>query len=107
MTQTVNVAPMMPPGIPAQHFRRAVAGEEADKLQHKNERAGCRLGKAKASQHFGCGQPLVGLDRILRDIGQDGVSPTDGDHGHLGKEPSDVGVGPAHGRHQHDDRHQP
>jgi len=75
---------------------RPVAGEKPDELQHEDQRAGGRLGKAKSAQHFRRGEPMITLDGLLRDIGQYRISAAERHDSHFREEPSNIGVDAAH-----------
>ncbi len=86
---------------------RPKAGEEADELQNQDQRTRCRFREAKTREHLRGRQPVIRLDRVLRDIGEHRVSTADGDNRHLGEEPGDVRERAADGNHQESDRQQP
>ena len=102
-----------PPRVPARRAicpaGLAVGGEEADELEDHDQRAGGGLGHAEAVEHLAGGEPAVGADRLLGDVGEDGVGAAEGDDGHAGEEGGDVGedvAGAGEGEEERD-RHQP
>ena len=62
------------------------AAEEADEDQHQDQRAWRRFGKPEPGQHLVGQQPMMDLDRLLRDVGEHGIGAAEGDGGHLRKE---------------------
>ena len=83
----------------AQARRRAAGGSapgiaegahEADELDHHDQRPRRGLGHAEAVQHLAGLEPAVGLDRLLRDVGEHGVGAAEGDHRHLREEDGDL-----------------
>ncbi|MNU02423.1 hypothetical protein D3C72_2461230 [compost metagenome] len=46
---------------------------------------------------------MIGLDRLLRDIGKNRIGPTEGHHGHLGEEQPDGAVNGVKSKHHTDD----
>ena len=68
--------------------RRGIAegGEEADELRHQDQRAGRGLGEAEAVDHLRRGHPVIGLDRLLRHVGQQRIGAAEAHHGELGEE---------------------
>ena len=69
-----------------QHLRAPIAGEKADILHDHDERARCRLGHAETGQHLAGAQPVISLDRLLRDIGQHGIGAAETDDGDFAEE---------------------
>ena len=57
---------------------------------HHDQRARRRLGHAEAVEHLAGLQPAVGLDRLLRDIGEHRIGAAEGDDRHLGEEHRDL-----------------
>jgi hypothetical protein len=84
----------MPPSVPAiiggQRARIPKGAHEADELHDHDQRAGRGLGQAQAIQHLAGLEPAVGLDRLLRDVGQHGVGAAESNHRHLREEYGDV-----------------
>jgi hypothetical protein len=68
------------------------AADEADELQHHDERAGRGLGEGEAAHHLRMRKPAVGFDGLLRDIGQHGVSSAEGDERGFAKEEALLGL---------------
>ena len=62
------------------------AADEADELQQHDQRAGRGLGKGEAAHHLRMRKPAVGLDGLLRDIGQHGVGSAEGHERGFAKE---------------------
>ena len=63
---------------------------EADELQHHDQRAGRRLRHAEAVEHLARRQPVIVLDRLLRDIGQHRIGAAERHHRHLAEEHRDL-----------------
>ena len=63
-----------------------VGAEERDELHDHDQRAGGGLGQGQAADHVAGGQPAVGLDGPLGDIGEHGVGAAEGDQGGAGEE---------------------
>ena len=74
-----------------QRARIPKGAHEADELHDHDQRAGRGLGQAQAIQHLAGLEPAVGLDRLLRDVGQHGVGAAEGDDRHLAEEHRDPG----------------
>jgi hypothetical protein len=72
----------------------AVAGEEADELHDHDQRARRRLRHAEPGQHLVGPQPVILLDRLLRDVGENRVRAAERDDGGLAEEEPDL---PVHG----------
>jgi hypothetical protein len=96
-----------------QHRRQragvAVGRHEADELHDHDQGARRRLRHTEPVEHLAGLEPAIGLDRLLRHIGEDGVGAAEGDDRHLGKEDADLakGVPGAERRDDRNDRHQP
>ena len=61
------------------------------------------LGHAEAVQHLARPEPVVVLDRLLRDVGQHGVGAAEGDDRHLGEEEGDLAERVAGAERQQED----
>ena len=72
--------------------RRGVAkgGEEADELRDQDQRPGRRLGEAEAVDHLRRGHPVMGLDRLLRHVGEQRIGAAEAHHRELGEERADA-----------------
>ena len=68
----------------------AIGAEKGDELHNQDQRAGRGLGEAQSRQHLAWRQPAVGFDRLLRDIGKNGVGAAEGDDGHFAEEDPDI-----------------
>ena len=68
----------------------AIGGEKADELDDHDQRPRCRLRHAEPIQHLAGLQPAIGLDRLLRHVGEHGIGTAEGDDGHLGKEQANL-----------------
>ena len=70
-------------GIPLRIERAGFAkcADERDELHHLDQWAGRRLGHAEAVEHFAGLEPAEGFDRLLRDVGEDGVGAAERDDG--------------------------
>ena len=66
--------------------RVAVGAEEGDELDHHDQRTGGRLGERQSAHHLPRCQPAVDVDRLLGDVGQDGVGAAEGDDRGAGEE---------------------
>ena len=64
----------------------ARSAEEADEDQHQDQRAGRGFGKAEPGQHLVGLQPVMDVDRLLRDVGEHGIGAAEGDGRHLREE---------------------
>ena len=64
----------------------AIGAEERDELHHHDQRPGGGLSQREPVDHLAAGHPVVGVDRLLGDVGEHGVGAAEGDHGGAGEE---------------------
>ena len=81
----------------------AVGGHEADELHDHDQRARRRLGHAEPVEHLAGPEPAIGLDRLLRHVGEHRIGAAEGDDRHLREEQADLAEGVA-GAERRDDR---
>ena len=80
MTKVAISPPMRSREQGIEHSGIAVGGEEADELEHHDQRSGRGFGKAEAVEHLAGFQPAIMLDRLLPDIGEHRIGAAEGDH---------------------------
>ena len=64
----------------------AVGADERHQLHDHDERPRCGLGEGESVHHLAGSQPVVDVDRLLGDVGEDGVRATERDDGGAGEE---------------------
>ena len=64
--------------------------QEADELHHHDQRPRGGLGHAEPVEHLAGLEPAIGLDRLLRHVGEHGIGAAEGDDGHLREEDADI-----------------
>ena len=86
MTQVVSRAARIGgrPGVEVAGV--AVGADEGDELDDHDQRPGGGFGQGEPADHLAGQQPAVDVDRLLGDVGQDGVGAAEGDHGGAGEE---------------------
>ncbi len=90
VTHVVIAAPRTPAVDGENGAASRKRGEEADELRDQDQRAGRGLGEAEAIHHFRRGHPVMGLDRLLRHIGEHRIGAAEAHHRELGKERADA-----------------
>jgi hypothetical protein len=95
-----------PPSVPRateKHPRIAIGAHEPDELQHHDQWSGRRLGHAETVEHLGRAEPVISLDRLLRDIGEHRIGTTERHHRHGREEGGDLAehIGPPEEQQEH------
>ncbi len=90
VTHVVIAAPIIPAATGANGAASRNAGKEADELRHQDQRPRCRFGQAEAVHHLGRGHPAMGLDRLLRHIGEQRIGAAEAHHRKLGEKHADA-----------------
>ncbi len=90
VTQVVSAAPRMPAATGENGSGIAIGREEADELRHQDQRPRRRLGEAEAVDHFRRGHPAIGLDRLLRHVGEQRIGAAEAHDRELGEEQADA-----------------